>query len=107
MSQLPCKTYAFDQHAQRLHPSPERCPAREAISCTIEVASSTSYGSRNFADGTVVSQFEIAALLFLYGPRFVGASFSSYCSTSPTISSMLHSVCVTPAAIAGDILSVL
>ena len=38
MSELPCKTYAFDQHAQRLHPSPERCPAREAISLTIEVA---------------------------------------------------------------------
>ena len=39
MSQLLCKTYAFDQHAQCLHPSPARCPAREAISLTIEVAS--------------------------------------------------------------------
>lgn len=52
MSQLPCKTDAFDQHAQRLHPSPERCPTREAISLPIAMAPETSYGSRDCADGT-------------------------------------------------------
>jgi hypothetical protein len=55
MSELPGKTYAFDQQAQRLHPSPERGPARETLSRTIEVASETSYGSRDFSSGPDLS----------------------------------------------------
>jgi hypothetical protein len=49
-----------------------------------------------------VRQFEFPVVRFLYGPRLVGGCCAFYCSISPTISSMLHSVCVTPAAITGD-----
>ena len=55
----------------------------------------------------VVRQFEISGAHFLSGPRVVGVNRTSYCSTSPTRSSILQSVLETPAAIAGDILSVL
>ena len=53
---------------------------------------------------TVVSQFEISGVRFLYGPRFCGVCCASI---NAAISSMLHKVCVTPAAIAGVIRSVL
>ena len=51
----------------------------------------------------VVPQFEFSGAYFLSGPLFWGACCASACSISPTISSMLHSVWVTPVAIAGDI----
>jgi hypothetical protein len=40
----------------------------------------------------VVPQFEISCPRFLYGPRFLGAWFSSYCSIKPKIWSISHSV---------------
>jgi hypothetical protein len=53
----------------------------------------------------VVSQFEFSVLRFLYGPRFVGCAW--FFSIKFAMSSILHRVFVTPAAIAGDMRTVL